>query len=225
MVLSNSLLMVAENNSASALSQHCLAQPTDRRTPDARCQGGELLTGAPTAAIRVKDHRTGETTLAAGGPESAGDQFGPQVIGGGPADHAAGSDVESSTRGPPPGPSRSPQSANESATHAASLTRCSRTAAMTTCTTPSPPWPAASPTEDTSRKAAQAAPECTHHRATSPHARRPAFRPVTHTFQASSSSAPHRTLRLMHYTIASLPEYSVLLFRGPIWGGVVYGDR
>jgi hypothetical protein len=34
LVSSSSLLMVAKNDSASALSQHCPARPTDRRTPN-----------------------------------------------------------------------------------------------------------------------------------------------------------------------------------------------
>jgi hypothetical protein len=40
----------------------------------------------------------GRTTAVAGGPQCVGDRFGPQVDGGGPAGHAAGSDVDDGGR-------------------------------------------------------------------------------------------------------------------------------
>ena len=46
------------------------------------------------AAIRVEDHRTSGAALSTGDHEGIGDQIGPQVISGCPADHVAGFDVD-----------------------------------------------------------------------------------------------------------------------------------
>jgi hypothetical protein len=59
-----------------------------------RCQDGEFMGGVLASAIGVEDHRPGRAAGFASCLEGIGEEFGPQVVGGGPAHDASGGDVD-----------------------------------------------------------------------------------------------------------------------------------
>ena len=94
LVVEHSRLMVAKNDSASALSQHWPVRPTDKRDAELVGQGGVLGAGVLAAAVGVEDHPGCGRAGGDGVGQGVGDQVGAQVVGQGPADDPAGGEVD-----------------------------------------------------------------------------------------------------------------------------------
>ena len=90
----SSRLMVAKNDSATALSQHSPLRPTESTTPLAPRQLGEVTARVLTAAVGMEDDALLGCALGEGHLEGVFDQLGAHVVGQGPADDPAGGQVD-----------------------------------------------------------------------------------------------------------------------------------